>query len=436
MDETLDGAAVRRVVTATSSRSSKAVSYVGRRFRALLGMKPAATPPDAIAVAQGSTTAAKATMADLGTSQHLWLFGKSGYAILTVLLYILVNRIHRLVPPRRLPLVKLSPLHRLTLRLPSLLLLLRSIVQLSTVLLNHSELQLGVLGDIGMGVVRLVGWLTSLAGDINGGDQSALLWSAFIAVVVAIVTEAFVRSLDDDLSRQTNFNLVSFSYFCHSQSQPLFTTEPFSAPLYLYLFLTLAELFSLHLASIFTPPYRSKRFPITAVFSILNQIFVGACMLQVFSASGKGLAHSPPWQTTIWLTRLGEVASEALILSTVFLKLFAALCRRDPVRDESILSHFGRRLTLLIIQITMETVFGHSTHYPRFKSDYSTEMIKSVYTFLSRLSHSTDQRLIPKQLRSLVSPNYSIIRLCQRSCSHSSDFLFSHRDWTTRLLYS
>lgn len=142
-----------------------------------------------------------------------WTFATSSFALSLLAMAILVNRIHHLVPPRRPTSLRLSPLLRLLIRLPSLLLLLRAIFLLAAVLGARHGYALGQFDGVGLGAAKLLGWGTAWAGKstllrlLDNWDvvDKNIMWEVFVGTAAAVVTETFVRALDDDLGSQTNF---------------------------------------------------------------------------------------------------------------------------------------------------------------------------------------------------------------------------------------
>lgn len=136
-----------------------------------------------------------------------------------------LSRITHLVPPRRPALVRLSPWVRFSLRLPSLLLLLRAILLLATVLSIHSW---GWTGEYfrTVGNSRFLRWSTIWAGrsilesKTQLFEDGQVLWEVFVATAVSTLSECFVRSLDDDLTRQATFVRISSLTSSLSPSSP------------------------------------------------------------------------------------------------------------------------------------------------------------------------------------------------------------------------
>lgn len=157
-------------------------------------------------------------------------FLSSAFSLSLILTAILVNRIHHLVPPRRPSSNALSPYLLLCLRLPSLLLLLRSICLLGAVLSLANgynpffdypsltfvtKLLLKATFWAGKGILpRLLPSGSSLDGITQdaGSENAAVLWQVFLGVGLSVITEAFVRALNDNLEETQGFNLLSVSH--------------------------------------------------------------------------------------------------------------------------------------------------------------------------------------------------------------------------------
>jgi hypothetical protein len=256
----------------------------------------------------------------------LWSFCSSGFALLTIALYLLINRIHAVVPARAVQNGRLSRLHRFGIRLPALVLLFRSIVSICSKLMEHSGTSIPYFGQI----VRIMGWMTEWSGtgsEVGPIDHAGIMWQIFVASVVAVGTEHFVRSLIDDPSHQTTFNLVSFSYFLHSQTLST-PQDDFPTRLYYHLLLTVVELFSLHLYSVFSPPIRNLRLPITAVFSLIGQGFVISALADLFKGDTRQIGIS---SHNLVMSRSPDLISELIAGVTIVLKFLAVALRGEQV---------------------------------------------------------------------------------------------------------
>lgn len=292
----------------------------------------------------------------------------SSYFLTLIAGSIVVNRIHHLVPPRAPLRHPLSPALRAVIRLPSLLLLLRAVLLLSTVLFTQKGYNpLECIGATSL--IKLVGWGTAWAGKsellrlvqeglrVQDAMAPQIMWEVFIATAVASVSETFVRALNvgwsrleprrrwltlpppeqDDLASHTSFNLLSFSFLLHINSTPIPSTSNITSTLappiqlYSHLLLTLAELLTLHTSFAFTPPLPALRLPITAFYSVIGQVFVVRGLVRMWNGAFDEVGSSIAWEGTVWLNRAPEMVFELLGLLTIALRWLAAVLRREEV---------------------------------------------------------------------------------------------------------
>lgn len=216
-------ALLNNTIVSTLSQSASRVAYVAyhpfhllsssltRAALSILDLGPTAT----LGQTQVVGAAVEGAVGDMATFPGPWSFLQSGFALGLCGMAILVNRIYHLVPPRRPTANHLSPALRFSIRLPSLLLLLRAILLLVAVLGFQNGYSLGCAEGFVKGLVKFVGWATSWAGrstlkgmleaDVFKIADAQIMWDTFVAVGLASVTETFVRALDDDLASQTTF---------------------------------------------------------------------------------------------------------------------------------------------------------------------------------------------------------------------------------------
>lgn len=172
---------------------------------------------------------------------------------------------------------------------------------------------------------------------LSPGGAALLIFPTHLAVL----SETFVRALDDDLASQTTFNLLSFSFLLHVHSQPPLTeASSFPLQLYIHLLLVLLELFTLHLSYTFSPPLPSLRLAITGIYSLVGQGFVVKGMYltwihrgYVTELSQRALFANAGnnWEGTVLMNRLPEMCFEVVIVLTIALRLIAAVLRREEV---------------------------------------------------------------------------------------------------------
>lgn len=286
-------------------------------------------------------------------------FLTSNYAFTLIVMTILINRIHHLIPPRTPNSIKITPFLRALLRTPSLLLLARAILLLSGILAEKNAYNF-MNYSIPIFVAKMIGWLTAFTGkstlisilEAAGNsdtpwivEESKVMMEIFIGTASAIVTEAFVRALDDDLVRQTSFNILSFSFLLHIHSTPSATIPPNQFPnqLYLHLLLVLSELFSLHLSYSLQPPLPPLKLWITGFYSLLGQGLIAKALstawknrMELATVNGAAAVFNSvesgrSWEGSVLLSRLPEIGFEIAIVLTIFLRLIAAALRREPV---------------------------------------------------------------------------------------------------------
>ncbi|GAA6022078.1 hypothetical protein JCM10207_001041 [Rhodosporidiobolus poonsookiae] len=379
---------------------------------------PTAPPPPSSPPATGSPSADPLTLPSPIT------YLTSPYLFAALFLAFLLNRIHHLVPPSRsgpgLGLARhggpardalrraTSPAVQLGLRLPAALLLLRAAIALGIGvalaggapneawdvdwLRGASPSSPGAWWHpIIRSAVRVLVWSTSWAtrgplGTFLALPPSApsalphpsLLWHAFLALSLCLVSEMFVRALSDDLPNPHHLNLLSFSFLLHVHAAPLPANATDAAravarkangELYLYLLVLLGETLALQASycapsvaallpsssSSPAPPAvsRHRRAPrphklaITAVFSLLAQGFALRSWVRLFALArsaggaqgeegGEGAAADIEVFSTVWLNKLPEVAFEVVVVVSVGLRLLAALVRGEEISRESI----------------------------------------------------------------------------------------------------
>ncbi|PWN22560.1 hypothetical protein BCV69DRAFT_311357 [Microstroma glucosiphilum] len=262
-------------VQATAASAQIANDSFFNRLAALGASQPTQDPadrPDAAsswfgisssASRPGSTDAEGADNSDQeGFEPQMWTFLTSRYAISLVVMGVLVNRIHHICRPRGGRPARMRGRKRLALRLPALLAL-----GYATLALGMRVLQLWA-GDYIPGhswLADQLATLTNLRLDAARRDaDEKLLWITYVAACLGIATESLTRTLEAAHEPSPSFNLMGFSLTVQShQMEPSHVSLHF----FLFVFLEVAEVFSLCLMSCWRKP-RIKRLHITTVFGL------------------------------------------------------------------------------------------------------------------------------------------------------------------------
>ena len=145
------------------------------------------------AAAAGSNAGARPNHLDFPS---FWHFFTSRYSIVLLILSLLVNRIHAVVPPSNAGVQRYrsSKRVRAIVRAPAILLLARACILIlgMTVRLNIQE------GGGGPG--KHLGFVR-MGGDnavITGRDHSDIMWACFVAACMGVCSESFIRALDHE----------------------------------------------------------------------------------------------------------------------------------------------------------------------------------------------------------------------------------------------
>lgn len=132
-----------------------------------------------------------------------WAFFTSRYSIVLLLLSLLVNRIHAVVPPSNTR-YRSSKRVRAIVRAPAILLLARACILIlgMTVKLGAVEgaASQGARGGA-LGFVRMSSaWAARSAQGqlITGRDHSDIMWACFVAASAGVCSESFIRALDHE----------------------------------------------------------------------------------------------------------------------------------------------------------------------------------------------------------------------------------------------
>ncbi|GAA5933797.1 uncharacterized protein JCM15063_000468 [Sporobolomyces koalae] len=376
----------------------------------------------------------------------------SSYLLLSLALAFLLHRIHHLVPPANRPFDPRqqhgrdrvnSHIVQIGTRLPGVLFMLKVTAALALAFLEAShrpKLVVTVLDPSSWtrlalrilqastrfcGTGELGRYLASTANGVTAAvpvRHASLLWQTFLAISTSITCETFVRSLSDDSPTLHSFNLLSFSFLLHAQAHPSNQDPDEHRELYLYLALTLVELITLQLSYLvpYLPTWRTRartdhvefdrpesaaptstryRFPITLVFSILNQLLTlrafyefylhvsGAFKPWTMPAIGEEVVMErySAGGALIWFNKLPELGFELVVLASISLKTLAALIRGEELSRENL--------------VGAPIPWDLSEDYAVVLIKYTTSLLKS--TRLSHLSYELSPiSVLPSSLAS------------------------------------
>lgn len=317
----------------------------------------------------------------------------SSYLLISLSLAFLLHRIHHLVPPSN-PLNQQqqqrinTPYVQWGIRLPGLIAMGKSIVELTislsstrtrSILLTTSWIRSGLKGLVFMNTFcggkgelgRYLEQTSSTSSELVSSSSSlttshpSLLFSTFLSISLSILLETLVRSLSSDSPQLHSFNLLSFSFLLHVQSQPSSSSTSTSTrlggentQLYIYLLLTLLELSTLQLSYLIPfSPVRSRthsntayrrttkhhRFKITLLYSLISQFFALRSFYSIYSllneneGGGEGSGNGNRLgDSFIWFNKLPELFFQLIVVSSIGLKAFAGFIRGDPVEFSSL----------------------------------------------------------------------------------------------------
>lgn len=310
----------------------------------------------------------------------------SSYLLISLSLAFLLHRIHHLVPPSN-PLNQQqrnrvqSTYVQWGIRLPGLIAMAKSIIELSISLLSTRASDMLLLNSWTRSALKAMSFMSTFLGKGELGrylsqtstsssqliiSHPSLLFSTFTSISLSILLETLVRSLSSDSPQLHSFNLLSFSFLLHVQSQPSSSSRPNeNTQLYIYLLLTLLELSTLQLSYLIPfSPFRSHspssspsrqttkhhRFKITLVYSLISQFFALKSFYQIYSiissssnsnsnstiqdeqeGGGGGSDGNRLGDSFIWFNKLPELFFQLIVVSSIGLKGFASLVRGDPV---------------------------------------------------------------------------------------------------------
>lgn len=217
-------------------------------------------------------------------SESPWSFVTSRYTVALIIVAIVNNRIQNICRPRGGASNRLSQLQRIAVRLPSLVLLARSVLIFTTVVadafLSESHPINTVLRtctttswrNAWLANTPMSGWALKRFGAssrdalLRARDASAL-WAGFTATCVTIISDSVVRNLDADREEPPAFNLVGFAFLLHFHS---FSPDaPANEHVYLCILLQLLQIFCIAISRCRRPVY-APRLVISGVFGVAS----------------------------------------------------------------------------------------------------------------------------------------------------------------------
>ena len=145
----------------------------------------------------GGTANAATGAGNGGRPTHLdfpsfWHFFTSRYSIVLLILSLLVNRIHAVVPPSNRGYISTRKI-RAIVRAPAILLLARACFMIVEMTMRMNAQDNGG-GSKALGFVRM-GGSTEV---ITGRDHSDIMWACFVAACMGVCSESFIRALDHE----------------------------------------------------------------------------------------------------------------------------------------------------------------------------------------------------------------------------------------------
>ncbi|CDU23521.1 related to ASI1-putative integral membrane E3 ubiquitin ligase [Sporisorium scitamineum] len=271
-------------------------------------------------------------------SDSPWSFITSRYAIALIIVVIINNRVQHICRPRGGATARLSQRQRIALRLPSLVLLARSVLILTTVVadafLSESNPVNALLRacttkswrSAWLADTPMSGWALDRFGSssrdalLRARDASAL-WAAFTSTCVAVISETIVRNLDADREEPPAFNLVGFAFLLHFYS---FSPDaPANEHVYLCVLLQVLQILTIAL---------SRCRPVYAPRLVISSVFGISALLHYALAASSG--RYPFLEA---LTRMPEIALVLVVLLTVSLHALTMLLLEGSIQPHRLL---------------------------------------------------------------------------------------------------
>lgn len=272
-------------------------------------------------------------------SESPWSFVTSRYAVALAIVAIVNNRVQHICRPRGGATARLSQVQRIALRLPSLVLLARSVLILTTVVadafLAESNPVNTVLRscttstwrDAWLGNMRMSGWASDWFGSTSRDDilrarDASALWAAFTSTCVAVISDTMVRNLDAEREEPPAFNLVGFAFLLHFHS---FSPETrANEHVYLCILLQMLQILTIALSRCGRPVY-ARRLVISSVFGIASLLHYALA------------AKSGRYPFLEALSRTPEIALVLVILLTVTLHALTMLLLEGEIQTHRLL---------------------------------------------------------------------------------------------------
>lgn len=268
-----------------------------------------------------------------------WSFVTSRYTIALVIVAIVNNRVQHICRPRGGASSRLSQLQRITLRLPSLVLLARSVLILTTVVADAFLAESNPVNALlrnctttswrnaWLANTPMSGWALDRFGSssrdalLRARDASAL-WAAFTSTCVAVISDSIVRNLDADRDEPPAFNLVGFAFLLHFHS---FSPDaPATEHVYLCVLLQMLQIFTVALSRCRRPVYASRL--------VISSFFGIASLLHYALAANSG--RYPFLEA---LSRTPEIALVMIVLLTVTLHALTMLLLEGGIQPSRLL---------------------------------------------------------------------------------------------------
>lgn len=272
-------------------------------------------------------------------SDSPWSFVTSRYAIALVIVAIVNNRVQHICRPRGGATARLSQLQRVALRLPSLVLLARSVLILFTVTADAFLAEFNPINvllrtcttaswrNAWLANTPMTGWASDWFGSssrdalLRARDATAL-WAAFTSTCVAVVSDSVVRNLDADRDEPPAFNLVGFAFLLHFHS---FSPEaPANEHVYLCILLQMLQILAIAISRCRRPVY-APRLVISSVFGVSSLIHYALA------------ARSGRYPFLEALSRTPEIALVLVVLLTVTLHALTMMLLEGKIETSRLL---------------------------------------------------------------------------------------------------